>query len=142
MLPAFAGLTLFTRLPNFLFAETSSRFFLHSHRLRCRAFNGHFLGALRLRGRRKSVRRGSYPRRMTLGIIVFAAVFLAGLGLGTMTRRPLATACLVVASTPVTTSCSSWYCARTCCARSDRGAVPLGPWHESHRDASDLADNR
>jgi hypothetical protein len=33
---------------------------------------------------------------MTLGIIVFAAVFLAGLGLGTMTRRPLATACLVV----------------------------------------------
>lgn len=33
---------------------------------------------------------------MTLGIVVFGAVFLAGLGLGTMTRRPIATACLVV----------------------------------------------
>jgi hypothetical protein len=33
---------------------------------------------------------------MTLGIVVFGAVFLIGLGLGTMTRRPLPTACLVV----------------------------------------------
>jgi hypothetical protein len=33
---------------------------------------------------------------MVLGIVVFGAVFLAGLGIGTMTRRPLATACLVV----------------------------------------------
>ena len=33
---------------------------------------------------------------MTLGIVVFGAVFLAGLGIGTMTRRPLTTACLVV----------------------------------------------
>ena len=33
---------------------------------------------------------------MTLGIVVFGTVFLVGLALGTMTRRPLATACLVV----------------------------------------------
>jgi divalent metal cation (Fe/Co/Zn/Cd) transporter len=33
---------------------------------------------------------------MTLGIFVFGAVFLAGLGLGTVTRRPLMTACVVV----------------------------------------------
>lgn len=33
---------------------------------------------------------------MTLGVIVFAAVFLLGLVLGSMTRRPLATASLVV----------------------------------------------
>ncbi|MGL6278489.1 MAG: hypothetical protein ACRC50_02910 [Gaiella sp.] len=33
---------------------------------------------------------------MTLGIIVFGTVFLAGLGLGTMTRRPLPTAFLVM----------------------------------------------
>lgn len=33
---------------------------------------------------------------MTLGIVVFALVFIAGLALGTMTRRPLATACVVV----------------------------------------------
>jgi len=33
---------------------------------------------------------------MTLGIVVFGAVFLMGLGLGTVTRRPLPTACLVV----------------------------------------------
>lgn len=32
---------------------------------------------------------------MTLGIIVFGAVFLVGLALGTVTRRPLATACVV-----------------------------------------------
>jgi hypothetical protein len=33
---------------------------------------------------------------MTLGIIVFGAVFLVGLALGTATRRPLATAAVVV----------------------------------------------
>lgn len=33
---------------------------------------------------------------MTIGIVVFGTVFLAGLGLGTMTRRPLAMACVVV----------------------------------------------
>jgi hypothetical protein len=33
---------------------------------------------------------------MTLGIVVFGLVFLAGLALGTRTRRPLAIACLVV----------------------------------------------
>ncbi len=35
---------------------------------------------------------------MVLGIIVFGAVFLVGLAVGTVTRRPLATASLVVAS--------------------------------------------
>ena len=33
---------------------------------------------------------------MAVGIVVFALVFLAGLALGTKTRRPLATACVVV----------------------------------------------
>ena len=33
---------------------------------------------------------------MVLGIVVFGAVFLIGLALGTATRRPLATASLVV----------------------------------------------
>jgi hypothetical protein len=33
---------------------------------------------------------------MVLGIVVLGAVFLVGLALGTMTRRPLATASLVV----------------------------------------------
>ena len=33
---------------------------------------------------------------MALGIIVFGLVFVAGLVLGTKTRRPLPTACLVV----------------------------------------------
>jgi len=33
---------------------------------------------------------------MTVGIVVFALVFIAGLTLGTRTRRPLATACVVV----------------------------------------------
>ena len=33
---------------------------------------------------------------MTVGIVVFGLVFLTGLALGTMTRRPLATACVVV----------------------------------------------
>lgn len=33
---------------------------------------------------------------MTLGIVVFSLVFLVGLGLGSVTRRPFATACLVV----------------------------------------------
>jgi hypothetical protein len=33
---------------------------------------------------------------MALGIVVFGAAFLAGLGLGTYTRRPLSTAFLVV----------------------------------------------
>ena len=35
---------------------------------------------------------------MLLGIVVFGAAFLVGLGLGTYTRRPLATAFLVVGS--------------------------------------------
>ena len=35
---------------------------------------------------------------MLLGIVVFGAVFLVGLALGTVTRRPLATASLVVAT--------------------------------------------
>jgi hypothetical protein len=35
---------------------------------------------------------------MVLGIIVFGAVFLVGLALGTITRRPLATASVVVAA--------------------------------------------
>ena len=33
---------------------------------------------------------------MTVGIVVFGLVFLAGLVIGTKTRRPLATACVVV----------------------------------------------
>lgn len=33
---------------------------------------------------------------MVVGIIVFSAVFLAGLALGTKTRRPVPTACAVV----------------------------------------------
>ena len=33
---------------------------------------------------------------MTLGIVVFGAAFLVGLGLGTVTRRPLTTASVVV----------------------------------------------
>lgn len=32
---------------------------------------------------------------MTLGIVVFGAVFLVGLALGTVTRRPFTTACVV-----------------------------------------------
>jgi hypothetical protein len=35
---------------------------------------------------------------MILGIVVFGAAFLVGLGLGTYTRRPLSTAFLVVGS--------------------------------------------
>jgi len=35
---------------------------------------------------------------MTLGIVVFGAAFLFGLGLGTYTRRPLSTAFLVLGS--------------------------------------------
>ena len=35
---------------------------------------------------------------MVIGIIVFGSVFLVGLALGTVTRRPLATASLVVAA--------------------------------------------
>ena len=35
---------------------------------------------------------------MLIGIVIFGAVFLLGLALGTRTRRPLATASLVVAS--------------------------------------------
>jgi hypothetical protein len=35
---------------------------------------------------------------MLLGIVVFGAAFLAGLGLGTYTRRPLSTAFIVVGS--------------------------------------------
>ena len=45
-----------------------------------------------------SVRSGSYPRAMTLGIVVFGAAFLVGLGLGTYTRRPLSTAFFVLGS--------------------------------------------
>ena len=33
---------------------------------------------------------------MTVGIVVFGLVFLAGLAMGTKTRRPLAMACVVV----------------------------------------------
>jgi hypothetical protein len=43
----------------------------------------------------RSIRRRSYPRAMTLGIVVFGAAFLVGLALGTSTRRPLATAGVV-----------------------------------------------
>jgi hypothetical protein len=46
----------------------------------------------------RSVRRGSYPRTMALGFVVFGAAFLVGLGLGTYTRRPLSTAFLVLGS--------------------------------------------
>jgi hypothetical protein len=35
---------------------------------------------------------------MTLGIVVFGAAFLVGLGLGTYTRRPISTAFLVLGS--------------------------------------------
>jgi hypothetical protein len=35
---------------------------------------------------------------MLIGIVIFGSVFLVGLALGTMTRRPLATASLVVAA--------------------------------------------
>ena len=35
---------------------------------------------------------------MTLGIVVFGAAFLVGIGLGTYTRRPLSTAFLVLGS--------------------------------------------
>ena len=45
---------------------------------------------------RRSVRTGSYAPAMTVGIVVFGLVFLAGLAIGTRTRRPLATACVVV----------------------------------------------
>jgi hypothetical protein len=45
-----------------------------------------------------SVRSGSYARAMTLGIVVFGAAFLVGLGLGTYTRRPLSTAFFVLGS--------------------------------------------
>src|SRR4026209_96996 len=43
-----------------------------------------------------SVRTRSYAPAMTVGIVVFGLVFLAGLAIGTKTRRPLATACVVV----------------------------------------------
>ena len=46
----------------------------------------------------RSVRSRSYPRAMTLGIVVFGAAFLVGLGLGTYTRRPLSTAFFVLGS--------------------------------------------
>ena len=44
----------------------------------------------------RSVRWRSYGSAMTLGIVVFGAAFLVGLALGTTTRRPLATASVVV----------------------------------------------
>ncbi len=43
-----------------------------------------------------SVRWRSYDSAMTLGIVVFGAAFLIGLALGTSTRRPLATAAVVL----------------------------------------------
>lgn len=43
-----------------------------------------------------SVRTGSYAAAMAVGIVVFGLVFLGGLALGSRTRRPLATACVVV----------------------------------------------
>ncbi len=46
----------------------------------------------------RSVRRRSYPRAMMLGIVVFGAAFLVGLGLGTYTRRPVSTAFFVLGS--------------------------------------------
>ena len=46
----------------------------------------------------RSVRPRSYARGMVLGIIIFSAVFLVGLALGTVTRRPLATAAVVMAA--------------------------------------------
>jgi len=44
----------------------------------------------------ESVRGWSYPPVMVLGIVIFGLVFLAGLTLGTIIRRPLTTACIVV----------------------------------------------
>ena len=44
----------------------------------------------------RSVRTRSYAPAMTVGIVVFGLVFLTGLALGTRTRRPLATAGVVV----------------------------------------------
>ena len=44
----------------------------------------------------RSVRTGSYAPAMAVGIVVFGLVFLGGLVLGSRTRRPLATACVVV----------------------------------------------
>ena len=54
------------------------------------------LGGSRFRGEDSSVRTGSYAPAMTVGVVVFGLVFLAGLAIGTRTRRPLATACVVV----------------------------------------------
>jgi hypothetical protein len=42
-----------------------------------------------------AVRRRSYRVAMAIGILIFAAVFLVGLAVGTSTRRPLATASIV-----------------------------------------------
>ena len=44
----------------------------------------------------RSVRTGSYAPAMAVGIVVFGLVFLGGLVLGSRTRRPIATACVVV----------------------------------------------
>ena len=52
--------------------------------------------ASRFRGEDSSVRTGSYAPAMTVGIVVFGLVFLAGLAIGTRTRRPLAVASVVV----------------------------------------------
>ena len=49
---------------------------------------------------------------MTLGIVVFGAAFLAGLGLGTYTRRPLSTAFLVL-FLPITMAGFFWLGARS-----------------------------
>ena len=43
-----------------------------------------------------SVRGRSYGPAMAVGIIAFGLVFIAGLAVGTKTRRPLATASVVV----------------------------------------------
>ena len=44
----------------------------------------------------RSVRSRSYPRPMTVGIVLFGLVFLGGLMVGTKTRRPLAIAAVIV----------------------------------------------
>ncbi len=62
--------------------------------------NGHSQRSGRsvLSGRSSPSDAGPTLARMTLGIVVFGAAFLVGLGLGTYTRRPLSTAFLVLGS--------------------------------------------
>ena len=54
---------------------------------------------------------------MTLGIVVFGAAFLAGLGLGTYTRRPLSTAFIVLGASR---RCSCWSATGEIVERSSR----------------------